>query len=82
MLKSIALLALLPFLWIVEMGALGVYLFSINAAFIASLLFAAFAGLSSVLFAVCYDVKKPSLGVEIQDEVKEFELNTEEKVEA
>ena len=70
------------FLWIVEMGALGVYLFSIDATFIASLLFAAFAGLSSVLFAICYDVKKPSLDIEIQDEVKELELNTEEKVEA
>ena len=49
--KSIALLALLPFI-----------------------------GISSVLFAICYDVKKPSLGIEIQDEAKELELNTKEEV--
>ena len=48
------------FLWIAQMCSLGVYLFSLDGGFAASIMFVVFGGLSMVMFALNYDALSPS----------------------
>ena len=54
------------FLWVAQMVSFGVYLFSVESVFAASVLFTIFAGLSLALFVISYDKKDPSLIKEIE----------------
>jgi hypothetical protein len=56
------------FIWAAQMVAYGVFLFSVDGALAASVLFTIFAGLSLVGFALSYDQPNPSVIEEITEE--------------